>query len=132
MNYFLFIFALFLSLATYSQNHDGHTGTHTPNMCTNDSKICAHLMFPQIPNSADESKFILHFVTNTPITDVQVNLWMPEMGHGSAPVIIKSLDQNHYQISQAYFIMPGQWAVQVHFLSDNQTQKLEFPILIQN
>ena len=126
------IFALFLSATSFAQNHDGHNGTHTPNVCVENTKLCAHLMFPKIPNSSDESQFILHFVNDAAISNVKVVLWMPDMGHGSAPVVIKTIDNNHYQVSNAYFIMPGQWEVQVQFSVNEQIQIIKIPVQILN
>jgi len=132
MKILITLIALFVGSMALAQNHDGHNGTHTPNVCTNNSAVCAHLMFPKTPNSTDESQFILHFVTNQAITNLKVALWMPDMGHGSSPVTIKSIDNNHYQVSNAYFIMSGDWEVRVQFTSDDQNQSIHIPVQILN
>jgi len=123
--------AIFLSLTVNAQQLKEHKGIHTPNVCVENTNVCAHLMFPKAPNSSDESQFIVHFMTQETIKNVNVMLWMPDMGHGSAPVTLNALDPVHYKISQAFFIMPGLWEVQVSFEINNELQQIKIPVNIQ-
>lgn len=40
-----------------------------------------------------------------------VDLWMPDMGHGSSPVKITKIEQGEYLVNKIYFIMSGKWEV---------------------
>jgi YtkA-like len=52
---------------------------------------------------------------NGPFQDLNKNLhvflWMPSMGHGSAPVKIKKLGDGEYEVSEVQFIMGGKWEI---------------------
>jgi hypothetical protein len=77
-----------------------------------------------------ESKFILktwdrnHGTLNGPYQDLiltpHVFLWMPAMGHGSAPVKIKKIAQGEYEISSVQFIMGGKWEIKFQLLKDDK------------
>lgn len=56
--------------------------------------------------------------TNFPNT-LNVFLWMPAMGHGSAPVKIKSLGDGEYEVSEVQFIMGGKWEVKFQLKNGN-------------
>lgn len=130
---FLFVAAIaFILNMSFGLAKDGHSGTHTPNYCTEDKTVCAHLMFPKVPNSSEESQFITHFLVKGQMTlsEVDVVLWMDDMGHGSSPVHLETSDNIHFMVSQAYFIMPGQWQVKVRFKSNGSAQELVIPVLI--
>ena len=40
---------------------------------------------------------------------LNIFLWMPSMGHGSAPVKIRKLTDGEYEVSEVQFIMAGKW-----------------------
>jgi hypothetical protein len=57
---------------------------------------------------------------------IEVILWMPDMGHGSAPTqISRVIDSNgdlvtgRYEVRNIYFVMGGTWAVQVVLTDKN-------------
>lgn len=58
-----------------------------------------------------------------PAPVVKVFLWMPSMGHGSAPVTI-ARETNEaagaFRVSNVNFIMPGSWEVHVQFKNGEQ------------
>ena len=39
----------------------------------------------------------------------QLVLWMPSMGHGSTPSVVRRLDVGTYRATEVFFIMPGEW-----------------------
>lgn len=43
--------------------------------------------------------------------DLHVFLWMPAMGHGSAPVKLQKINDGEYEVSDVQFIMGGKWEV---------------------
>lgn len=49
-----------------------------------------------------------------------VYLWMPSMGHGSAPVKLKKIADGEYEISEVHFIMGGRWDVKFQLKDGSQ------------
>lgn len=93
--------------------------------------IHAHIFMEQMPNDKDEAKMRLEWhdgATHAFIEPGQfeVDLFMPEMGHGSSPTqITHSVDAKGqaetgvYEVSSMYFIMSGDWEVRVTLKSAN-------------
>lgn len=52
---------------------------------------------------------------NGPYQDLPNNLfvflWMPAMGHGSAPVKLNRINDGEYDVSEVQFIMGGKWEI---------------------
>ncbi len=57
--------------------------------------------------------------TITPHLPVAVKLWMPSMGHGSSPVVIKQVAEGTYEVSDIYFIMLGEWEIRFQLKNNN-------------
>ena len=53
---------------------------------------------------------------------LEVELFMPSMGHGSSPVVIQKINSLLYQVDEVYFIMPGDWEVRIHKKRDGKIQ----------
>lgn len=51
--------------------------------------------------------------------DVEVVLWMPSMGHGSSPVTVAKTAPGQYSVSEVFFIMPGDWEIQIRLKDGN-------------
>lgn len=51
---------------------------------------------------------------------LHVFLWMPSMGHGSAPVKLKKIADGEYEVSDVYFIMGGKWEIKFQLKDGNQ------------
>lgn len=77
---------------------------------------------------------------NVEITDfVEVSLWMPNMGHGSAPTTVeKAIDEKGeaisgiYRASDVYFTMAGDWDVNIKLTdADGQSETQTFKIQIK-
>jgi hypothetical protein len=95
--------------------------------------FCAELIWDSVPNDRDPASFHLRFWNPQqgtkfygPFVDpngsIGVILWMPGMGHGSAPVKLshaKDLTGQNipglFSASSAYFVMPGTWDVHVQW-----------------
>lgn len=62
-----------------------------------------------------------------------ISIYMPSMGHGSAPLKITSQGAGVYEISKVFFIMPGAWEIRF-LLKDSSLQIVDqffFPVEIQ-
>jgi hypothetical protein len=95
--------------------------------------ICAQIKWMANANTSTEAVFHLKFdpaqFNSKPIVqeNLEVYLWMPSMGHGSSPVTIKKTAQNDtFEISKIFFIMPGIW--DVHFKIKNAGQELDHAV----
>lgn len=136
MKTFILIFAfLFLTINTSFANTE-HDGGHSVESCTTDQpKVCAHLGFLTKLNSTDAAEFYTHVITpeNTEIKNLKVDIWMSMgsgHGHGSAPVIITPVSLNKYKVTEAYFIMMGEWLVRLDFELQGKAIHLEIPVQI--
>ena len=112
---------------------------HTPEVCAaNSRELCAHLGFKAEPNSTDATEFMLHFMPAASldpkeIKNVAVSLWMDMGGHshGSSPVTLKMIDFIRYTVSEAYFVMPGEWQVKVGFEYLGTAHEIVIPVEVK-
>lgn len=141
----LILAAFFMIFLPFNKSfaHSGHTHPTpvTPEVTPEEvcigtnNEICAHVHFAKKPNSAEEAPFVLHYETanEAAVQNLKVELWM-EMegghGHGSAPVSMKAISHNKYQISNVWFVMMGAWTVRTHFDVDGIHYKLDIPVNI--
>jgi len=121
--------ALLFSLSAFADG--GHT--HTPDYCsTKNPAVCAHLGIHKDLKAGEASEFIVDIMTpnGEAYTNLSVVLWMPAMGHGSAPVTLQDMGHNHYLVSNAQFIMAGQWVVKLGFDFAGEALAIEVPVEI--
>lgn len=128
-----FVLILFLTQVGFAQ-----TKVSSEEICAlGDASVCAHLHFSSTPNSLSESSFLLHLKVpeDQSIENLNVDLWMNmegSVGHGSAPVAIKKVSANHFQISNAWFVMMGVWQVRINFIVNQQSYLISIPVIIEN
>jgi len=127
------LFSLFLNMNIGSA-HDG--GYHTPNVCTL-NQSCAHLKFEEYPTTKKMSSFLIHILPSDKTSIVQIlsaKLWMDMgngHGHGSAPLNIRANEEdNHFDVSNAWFVMPGSWQVMIKFNENGLEQEIIIPLSI--
>lgn len=96
----------------------------------------AHATWTKGPQVGEESRLQLewkrasdHAPAEPPGT-VKVVLWMPDMGHGSAPTRIQTVpdERGHartgaYQVTDMHFIMSGRWHVYITLTSPDGTEE---------
>jgi hypothetical protein len=94
--------------------------------------LCASLEWIKKPTALSEAEFRLKFWNTqtgspqgpfvAPPGDLRVSLWMPAMGHGTAPVTMThDKDQSGIvQVSHASFSMKGDWEIWVSLLSGDR------------
>lgn len=51
---------------------------------------------------------------------LKIFLWMPSMGHGSAPVKFEKKDIGTFEVSRIFFIMSGDWEIHFQMLEGSQ------------
>lgn len=110
---------------------------HSVSVCSaTRADVCAHLGFEKPLNSSAEGKFMAHVMTpaNQDIQDFKLDLFMDMgggHGHGSAPVELKALGKNRFAVSNAWFVMQGEWLVRLDFEFDQAHHHIEIPIEIK-
>jgi hypothetical protein len=123
----LILTATILVLSQAAFAHDGHP--HPPlagHLAYKKNTLHIHASFPTAPTVGKESLLVLEAkdaATHSPTAindNVEVVLWMPSMGHGSAPTQVEqALDANGnpilgtLNVRKVYFIMSGDWEVRV-------------------
>jgi hypothetical protein len=95
-------------------------------------KLCASVEWLQKPTAASQAGFLLKFwnprtgTAQGPFTappgDPRVSLWMPAMGHGAEPVVLRPDERKSgiFQVSHAQFSMSGDWEIWVSLLDGDR------------
>lgn len=121
----------FSPISTLASDGHEHSGTYC---LSENSKLCLHLGMPARLNTKDEGKFMVHFMvpaaTAAKIEVTNVELWMDDMGHGSAPTSLQKMADGKYMVSNAWFIMTGLWSIRVKFNYDSQARMIVVPMQI--
>ena len=89
-------------------------------------KICGNIEFAAQPKVNVDSPFVLSFKKSLsngslqptyPSQQVEVELWMPGMGHGSKPVKLMYFPNTGViAVSSVYFIMGGDWQIKARLV----------------
>lgn len=121
------VLLVFTGLAAFAEDD------HSANVCSiQNAQVCGHIGHMTGMKSDSEAQFVAHLEIpgDVQVSSLTVKLWMPEMGHGSSPVTVTQFGVNKYRVTEAYFIMPGQWEVQVKFTLDGVQHQLNIPVMI--
>lgn len=131
-----FFFSLSMLFSTFVPSAFAHADTATALQFEN-GKIQAKLVWEKGPLNGEESILRVEFTdaaTNAAL-DIQaklgVVLFMPSMGHGSAPTSIEFLQTGIYRVSSIYFFMGGVWEMNFNLTHANgsvETQVLTLEI----
>jgi hypothetical protein len=106
---------------------------HSVEVCsTKNVNACGHIGHMSGMTSSGEAQFVVHLTIpdDVQVTDLNIVLWMPEMCHGSSPVEFTQFGVNKYKVTQAFFVMPGNWVVRVNFKLEGEEHQIEIPIEI--
>lgn len=87
------------------------------------SQTCLSVEWKASPSSTEPGELSVT-LTPAPSLSLSALLWMPSMGHGSAPVQVTQLDAGIYKITKMYFIMPGDWDVRL-FLKNEKNEVVD-------
>nr|WP_295906238.1 FixH family protein [uncultured Bdellovibrio sp.] len=107
----------------------------TANSCAGEFKtahLCAILTWTKTPNSTEVQEFVLELQGDVTVADdLAIILWMPSMGHGSAPVKVEKISATQYRVTNVYFIMPGDWEVRLTLKKSGQVlDQLFIPMMV--
>lgn len=119
--------SLMFSLSAFADG--GHR--HSENVCsTADANVCAHLGFHSDLKSTEAGQFIVDIMVQDQVENLQVTLWMPDMGHGTSPVTLSDIGNSHWLVKDAWFVMPGNWVVKLDFVIAGTQHHIEIPVEI--
>jgi hypothetical protein len=121
------VISMFLGFSAFAEDH-------TPNFCSvKNENVCAHLGHFTGLTSSTEAQFMFHASTpnNEQMTDLKLDLWMPDMGHGSAPLKFEEMDVNLYKVTNAYFMMSGEWLVRASFKLGETAHQIQIPVTVK-
>lgn len=128
------LLASIVALVSFSSSaFAAKAGEVSTNLCNETSTVCAHLQYTTDINASAEGRFLV--VLQTPeqqaVQNFKLDLWMQmgHHGHGSSPVEISDLGHNQFAITNAWFVMPGQWMVRIDFDLQGEHQHLEIPVV---
>ena len=91
-----------------------------------EERLCLKIRWITFPSESTLGVFIMTFFAEdaperpiSPRLTPDVKLWMPSMGHGSSPVVIKSMSDGIYEVSDIFFIMLGDWEIRYQLKSND-------------
>lgn len=139
------VFSLFLVLVSFlAISQTAWTATPSGVLSFKEGKLSIFASFIKSPTMDEDSVLALEAIdlsSRQPavFTDkIDVELWMPSMGHGSSPTqVVPMMDSDArplagmYLVTNVFFIMPGDWEVRVT-LTDSQgrVETRSFPVRI--
>lgn len=136
---FLFLFVLSSCAQANYQDPNLAAAPQAQGSCSlvlTQSQLCIDLVWDNLPTNNDTGSFHLLFYqqNNTsvrldPPYTLAVQLWMPSMGHGSSPVKIQKRDTGIFDVTNVFFVMPGEWEIRIQIkngssLVDQAIQKI--------
>lgn len=141
------IIAMSLLFGGFAHAHGGHDHNQPMTHLTfAKGAVHAHATWQSGPQVSAESLLKIEWKSGAdhspaePPGNFEVVLWMPSMGHGSAPTQIQRVLDSQgqaltgvYQISNVYFVMGGDWDVNVTLTyqdgtKETQTIKVSLPM----
>lgn len=125
---------LFHHVDAADRHHDGESPTPNEAACPLEfpqAGLCASWTWVILPTEEEEGRAFLQFwnkATGTeagsgeaPADTVYVKLYMPSMGHGSAPTTVSNGPRvGMYDVSRISFSMPGEWEVKVQLRRERE------------
>lgn len=118
-----------------------HGGSHSPlagHLVFKNNTLHMHASFPTEPTVGAKSVMVLE--AKDPAThqtiefneNINVVLWMPSMGHGSAPTqVVPAVDANGilipgtFLVKNMFFMMGGDWEIRVTLTDAEGTQETQ-------
>ncbi|MFN7729499.1 MAG: hypothetical protein ACK5P7_10120 [Bdellovibrio sp.] len=126
--------ALTLLIGFTAGAHEFHTDEFCSQMTAD---LCVHIGYDKGPVSTEASQFMVHFTATTTdlaaLDHVALELWMDMgngHGHGSAPVQIRRLNNDHFLATEAWFVMPGTWQVRINFTHNGVKDQIVIPMQV--
>lgn len=100
-------------------------GTATCPLKFDSENLCADYVWTTAPTEEATGSFTLKFWSSIdqsaqdPKMSLKVLTWMPDMGHGSAPIKLTHTAQGEYLAENVFFSMPGAWQLRFQLKNAN-------------
>ncbi len=100
--------------------------------CSQKTKVCSSFEADKAFSSLQEARFKLFLESQNGQEPqlVKVDLWMASMGHGSSPLSVSKVAPGHYDVTEAFFIMVGDWQVRVKYKMGAVEETLILPTVV--
>lgn len=118
----------FLNEESPSSEIAGNQNLNSEGLLFNGEQLKIQPFWREGPFVLNQSRLLI-VVTNlegvpvSPELELNVMLWMPDMGHGSFPVDVIEIDEGVYEAKEIFFTMPGYW--DIHFQLTQREEVLE-------
>lgn len=124
--------AILLVFALCSINQAQAEGFKSPTYCHTELKnLCASISYEAKPVMGEAFEFVVDLTASdsdlAKVSGIKAELWMPSMGHGSAPVRVERIGANQFLVTEAYFVMDGAWDVNVEVMTSSGSLKFAIP-----
>jgi hypothetical protein len=100
------------------------------------SNLSLEIIWRKGPLVLEESNLIVVLKANDELKSLEkfnlkAKLWMPSMGHGSYPIMVKNLGNGVFDLSEVFFSMEGNWDFQFElYHQDLFLEQIKWPIEI--
>lgn len=83
-------------------------------------KLRAQIFWQETPSTEELGSFIINFYDEKgllvdPEDEFKIEPLMPDMGHGTSPVLISRIRQGLWLVEEVSLYMPGRWLIPVVF-----------------
>lgn len=129
-NFILFIFLFVFSQSVFAHNDQSHAPAG--HLVYKHNTVHVHAQFLRLPEVNKEAELVLETrdALTHQIIDIEDNLevflWMPNMGHGSAPTQVErklnaqgEVVPGVFLVRNVYFTMGGLWDIRVSLIDSN-------------
>lgn len=86
--------------------------------------VCGTVRWTQGPVLRTESTLEIVLAPGIPNLVVKVDAFMPQHGHGTRPVEMKTREDGVIEVSKLYFVMAGAWVLRVMITDDSNFPEL--------
>jgi hypothetical protein len=85
------------------------------------TNICGDVVWTEGPHYNRASSFTVTFDQNIAPNSLKLDLWMPTMGHGSRPLVLRASSETEVMVSGAWFVMRGLWQIRAKLVDPSGT-----------
>ena len=88
------------------------------------SQLCAYWRWEDGPQQGENRLrlFFSHHENHQPAHlqyNLNIEVWMPSMGHGSLPTQTTLIQPGEYLIENIFLFMPGEWDIRIQFIEQD-------------
>lgn len=101
-----------------------------------DSSVCASILLPRNIDFENPQTFQIKINSDFEIENLAITIWMPlcttskDGGMYSPPPTVIKMENDRYEVRDAYFMMPGAWEIIATFTAKEKMHKISFVFLL--